>query len=217
MKDLLPAVHMHPVDQALAHFKKVDPVLYRAALPHLETLKQGTRKTRKGAERFPALVRSIVGQQLSTKAADAIWLRLLEHSKGNLTPDTVIRTNVETLSTLGLSGAKVKTLQKLSEALLANQLSLTSLSRVHEEKAIAALTQVWGIGRWTAEMFLIFTLNRPDVFSSGDLGLRRSLEKLFELEADVSVATLESYAQRWSPYRSVACRVLWLVRDSPDS
>ncbi len=217
MKAHLLAVHIHPVDQAFAHFKEVDRALYKAALPHLKTLKQGTLKATKGTEHFPALVRSIVGQQLSTKAADAIWLRLLEHSKGNLTPDTVIRTNVETLRTLGLSGAKVKTLQKLSEAILANQLSLTSLSRVSEEKAIAALTQVWGIGRWTAEMFLIFTLNRPDVFSSGDLGLRRSVEKLYDLEAGVPIATLENYALRWSPFRSVACRVLWLVRDSPDS
>jgi len=214
MKASLATVPTHPVDRALAHFKQVDTVLYEAALPHLETLKRGTRRARKGAERFPALVRSIVGQQLSTKAADAIWLRLLEHSMGKLTPDTVIRTNVETLRTLGLSGAKVKTLQKLSEALLANQLSLTSLSRMHEERAIAALTQVWGIGRWTAEMFLMFTLNRPDVFSSGDLGLRRSLEKLYNLEVDVPVSVLESYAQHWSPYRSTACRILWAARDN---
>lgn len=217
MKDILLAVHTHPVDRALAHFKQVDPILYDAALPHLETLKQRTLKATKGAGRFPALVRSIVGQQLSTKAADAIWSRLLAQYKGDLTPGKVIRTREKTLRSLGLSGAKVKTIQKLSHAILKNQLSLTSLSRVREKKAIAALTQVWGIGRWTAEMFLIFTLNRPDVFSSGDLGLRRSVEKLYDLEAGVPVSVLESYAQRWSPYRSVACRVLWLVRDNTNS
>jgi DNA-3-methyladenine glycosylase II len=214
MKASLPAVHMHPVDEALLHFKKADRTLYLAALPHKESLKQGTWTATKGTDRFPALVRSVVSQQLSIKAADAIWLRVHRHLKGEVTPQKVLRTREKTLRAQGLSGAKIKTIQELSRAILEKRLSLTSLSRMHKEEAVASLTQVWGIGRWTAEMFLIFTLNRPDVFSSGDLGLRRSLEKLYDLEVDVPVSVLESYAQHWSPYRSIACRILWAVRDS---
>jgi len=204
----------HVVDEALAHFGQVDQVLYQAALPHAAAIKEGVGHRRAYTELFPALAGSIVSQQLSTKAADAIWGRLEKLCGGIVTPEALLRRRPKTLRNVGLSGAKVKTLHELSRALVEGHLSLPSLSRMKEEEAISALTRVWGIGRWTAEMFLIFALNRPDVFSSGDLGLRRSVEKLYDLEQDCSISILELHARTWSPYRSIACRFLWKVRDS---
>lgn len=207
----------HRVDQALAHFREVDPILYKAALAHVDAIKEGVGHRRGYRTLFPALAGSIVSQQLSTKAADAIWARLEKACGGTVTPEALLRRRVTTLRAAGLSGAKVKTLQELSRALVEGRLSLPSLARMKEEGAILSLTQVWGIGRWTAEMFLIFALNRPDVFSSGDLGLRRSIEKLYALEQDVEQKTLEEYALLWSPYRSIACRILWKSRDQAPS
>lgn len=204
----------HVVDEALAHFYKVDQILYMAALPHIDEIKKGMKHRRTYTELFPALAGSIVSQQLSTKAADAIWTRLEKLCGGRVTPTELRRRRVSTLRKVGLSGAKVKTLQELSRALVEGSLLLPSLARMKEEDAILALTQVWGIGRWTAEMFLMFALNRPDVFSSGDLGLRRSIEKLYSLEQDCAVTTLEAHTHSWSPYRSVACLALWRIRDT---
>jgi DNA-3-methyladenine glycosylase II len=214
MKSKAPKVpKKHVVDEALAHFRLVDQVLYTAALPHVDEIKRGMKHRRAYTELFPALAGSIVSQQLSTKAADAIWARLEKLCGGRVTPEGLLRRRVQTLRNVGLSGAKVKTLQELSRALVEGSLVLPSLARMQEEDAILALTQVWGIGRWTAEMFLIFALNRPDVFSSGDLGLRRSIEKLYSLEQDCAVAILEAHTYPWSPYRSIACRALWRIRD----
>lgn len=214
MKSKTPKVpKRHVVDEALAHFRLVDQVLYAASLPHVDEIKRGMKHRRAYTELFPALAGSIVSQQLSTKAADAIWGRLEKLCGGQVTPAELLRRRVQTLRSAGLSGAKVKTLQELSRALVEGRLSLPSLVRMREEDAILALVQVWGIGRWTAEMFLIFALNRPDVFSSGDLGLRRSIEKLYALEQDCSVTTLEAHTHTWSPYRSIACLALWRIRD----
>lgn len=209
-----PKKAVHKGELAMAHLKLSDPLLYHAALPHHEAIGKDMKHRRKYDALFPALAGSIVSQQLSTKAADTIWGRLEKACKGVVTPEAIQKLRVPTMRKAGLSNAKTKTLKELSKAMQAGELDLPALSRMSEEDAVTKLSSVWGIGRWTAEMFLMFALQKPDVFSPGDLGLRRSIEAIYSLPKDCPITELEAIAVRWSPHRTFACRVLWRVRDS---
>ncbi|MBP7741682.1 MAG: DNA-3-methyladenine glycosylase 2 family protein [Candidatus Pacebacteria bacterium] len=213
-RSLKTAPKVHKVDVAMQHLRKVDPLLYKAALPHHQNIKKASKHRRAYAQLFPALAGSIVSQQLSTKAADTIWARLETACKGTVTPEAILKLRLPTMRRAGLSAAKCKTLKELSRAIVSQKLVLTSLKRVPEEQAITELSSIWGIGRWTAEMFLMFALDRDDVFSVGDLGLRRSIEALYGLPKDISVSKIETISALWSPHRSFASRVLWKVRDT---
>ncbi len=204
------------ITAALLHLKKADPILYKAALLHADDLHGRYAKKRRysGNQLFAALAASVTGQQLSVKAADTIWARLETACKGEVTPDSIHKLRVPTMRKAGLSAAKVKTLKELSEAVRSNTLNLPALRRMPEEEAITKLSSVWGIGRWTAEMFLMFALEREDVFSPGDLGLRRSVESLYNLPKDAPIKDLEAIALKWSPHRTFASRALWRIRDS---
>lgn len=202
------------VASAMKHLKKHDPLLHTKALPHYKAIAESMGHRRAYSALFEALAGSIVSQQLSTKAADTIWGRLEKACKGEVTPEALLRLREATIRKAGLSGAKTKTLKELSKALVAGTLTLEELSHIPEEQAIEKLTSIWGIGTWTAEMFLMFALERPDVFSAKDLGLRRSIEDLYGLTKNAPVKELEDIAQCWAPYRTFACRVLWRVRDA---
>lgn len=204
------------VTAALLHLKKADPVLYKAALPLKDHFVPRSTAQRRysGQKLFSSLAASVTGQQLSTKAADTIWGRLVVACKGEVTPEAIQKLRLPTMRKAGLSRAKSKTLKELSRAVLSGELNLVALRKMPEEEAILKLSSVWGIGRWTAEMFLMFALEREDVFSPGDLGLRRSMEAIYDLPKDVAVQELETIALRWSPHRTFASRVLWRVRDS---
>ncbi|HEY0979743.1 MAG TPA: DNA-3-methyladenine glycosylase 2 family protein [Candidatus Paceibacterota bacterium] len=205
-----------PVISALLHLKKADPLLHRAALPHASELRERISAKRRysGKALFAALAASVTGQQLSVKAADTIWARLEAACGGAVTPEAIKRLRTPTLRKAGLSAAKAKTLKELSAAVLSGKLDLLALRKMPEEEAIEKLSSIWGIGRWTAEMFLMFALERADVFSPGDLGLRRAMETLYNLPKDVHVRELEAIAIRWSPHRTFASRVLWRIRDT---
>lgn len=200
---------------AMAHLKKVDPLLHKAALPHHKDIGTPTKRRRySNTALFSSLASSITGQQLSTKAADTIWGRLEDACKGEVTAERILKLRVPTMRKAGLSAAKVKTLKELARAVQNGGLDLPALATVPEEEAVAQLSAVWGIGRWTAEMFLMFALERPDVFSPGDLGLRRSMEALYNLPKDMHIKELEVIAAKWSPHRTFASRILWRVRDA---
>ncbi len=203
-----------PALLAMEHLKQVDQVLYQAALPHYEDIAVRMRHRRGYAALFEALAGSVVSQQLSTKAADTIWGRLEKACKGSVTPEAILKLRETTMRRCGLSAAKARTLKELSKALVSGTLDLEKLKRIKEEEAITALTAIWGIGTWTAEMFLIFALGRADVFSVKDLGLRRSVEALYGLPKDVPASEIEAIALRWSPHRSFASRALWRIRDA---
>lgn len=207
-----------PVSKALTHLKKADPLLYKASLPFHQGLKKdsatASRKRYSTQKLFESLAGAITGQQLSTKAADTIWGRLKVACGGAVTPEAILRLRVPTLRKAGLSAAKVKSLKALSKEVASGELKLIGLRKMPEEEAVARLSAIWGIGRWTAEMFLMFALEREDVFSPGDLGLRRSMESIYSLPKDVHIKELELIAQRWSPHRTIASRILWLVRDT---
>jgi DNA-3-methyladenine glycosylase II len=198
----------------LAHLRRADPILYAAALPHAQDVLNRKGHRRSYQQLFDSLAGAIVGQQLSTKAADTIWERLKTACKGSVTPESIMRLRVPTLRKAGLSAAKVKSLKELSKAILEGSLKLEMLKKVPEEEAIAQLSAIWGIGRWTAEMFLMFALEREDVFSPGDLGLRRSMETLYSLAKDVPIKQLEIISAKWSPHRTFASRILWRLRDA---
>jgi DNA-3-methyladenine glycosylase II len=205
---------MNHRSKALAHIRRTDPILYAAALPLRRELPEELGQVRTAQGLFERLARSIVGQQLATKAAQSIWLRVVAACGGTVTPGELLSTPLSKLRAAGLSGSKVKALQSLARAVSGNSLDLLALKRVPEPEAIEALTAVWGIGTWTAEMFLMFALGRPDVFSIGDLGLVRSMERIYKLKKGTPKEKLQKIAARWSPYQSYACLILWKSHDT---
>jgi len=208
-------VHMpkKPLHPAMQHLKKVDPVLHAAALPHHDAIVSATGHRRGYKQLFAALAGSIVSQQLSTKAADTIWARLTLACKGDVTPEAILKLRAPTMRKAGLSAAKSKSLKELARSVTDGSVDFKKLKKMPEEDAIASLSLVWGVGRWTAEMFLMFALEREDVFSPGDLGLVRAIESLYGVPKDSPKEVYLAIAAKWSPHRSFASRVLWRTRD----
>ena len=154
------------------------------------------------SEPFASLVRSVIGQQLSVRAADSIEARVRGAAPGLSAPE-LAALSPDSLRALGLSWAKVRTLHALAARTAEGTLDFAALQGQDDESVIAALSGVPGIGRWTAEMFLMFAFARPDVFSWGDAGLRAAVRRLYGQAAGPQVALA------WSPYRSLAARYLW--------
>lgn len=165
---------------------------------------------------YAALVRAIVGQQLSVLAARAIWSRLLERFDGRPpTPDEILACDAEELrAAAGLSRGKVSFLRSLAEHVVDGRLELERLDELDDETVIAELVAVKGIGVWTAHMFLMFQLERPDVLAVGDLGVRRAVERAYDLRDLPTPSELEALAEPWRPWRTVACRHLWASLDN---
>ena len=202
------------VDPAYDHLRKADPVLARLidenGVPEGEFVERASGRLRQ-ADDYAALVRSIVGQQLSTYAARAIYGRLLERF-GDHPPTTqqILDDDPEELRTaVGLSHAKVRYLRSLAEHIVSGELDLEHLDDVPDDEVIARLTAVKGIGDWSAQLFLMFQLARPDVLAAGDLGIRRAVQRAYDLPAMPSPAELTKLAEPWRPYRTAACLVLW--------
>jgi len=162
-------------------------------------------------DHYGTLVRSIVGQQLSTKAAAAIHARLLERFGGRApTPEEVLAADPDELRTAaGLSHAKVRYLRSLAEHVLDGSLKLDRLPELPDEEVSAELTAVKGIGEWSAHMFLMFHLRRPDVLPVGDLGIRRAVQVRYGLPELPTPVELTNIAEPWRPHRTLACIYLW--------
>jgi DNA-3-methyladenine glycosylase II len=162
-------------------------------------------------DHYGALLRAIVGQQLSVSAARSIYNRLLERFDGRPpTPEQMLAEEPEELRTaVGLSRAKVGYLRSLAEHVLSGELELERLDELDDEQVTAELVAVKGLGEWTAHMFLMFQLERPDVLPVGDLGIRRAIERAYSLPELPDPETIERLAERWRPYRTLACRYLW--------
>jgi DNA-3-methyladenine glycosylase II len=165
---------------------------------------------------FRALVQAIISQQLSTKAAATIGARVRALCRGGApTPRAIARLSDQQLRTAGLSGQKTRYIRDLAARVSDGSLELNRLSALGDEEVIETLTAVKGIGRWTAEMFLIFRLERPDVLPVGDLGIVKAVERQYGLRRTPSSAKLREIAEAWRPYRSVACWYLWASLDNP--
>ena len=159
---------------------------------------------------YEALARAIVGQQLSTKAAASIWAKLLEQFDGQApAPEELLKRRADQLRKAGLSRAKVEFLKDLAKRVKDGKLDLKRLRDMPDEDVVAELIEVKGVGRWTAEMFLIFHLARPDVVSVGDLGIRRAVQLAYGLDELPGPTELERIAEVWRPHRTLACLYLW--------
>ena len=168
------------------------------------------------ADLYGALVRSIAGQQLSVLAARAIWRKLTARFDGRTpTPEEILADDPEELrAAAGFSRAKVAYLRSLAEHVVAGELELDRLAELPDEEVIRELTAVKGIGEWTAHMFLMFTLHRPDVLPTGDLGVRNAAMRAYGLEKPPGPAALAELGEPWRPHRTRACLYLWRSLDN---
>lgn len=183
------------------HFKKVDPILFRVAeqAGKLEDI-----TPQRPSEYFSSLCREIVAQQLGSGAVHAILGRfhnLFPQKKAK--PSYIVAIQARELRKSGMSWAKARYIKDLAQKVTTREVVLSKLSSLSDKEAIIELTKIKGVGPWTAEMFLMFSLGREDVFSFGDLGLRKAMERLYGKRKP------EPIVARWSPYRSWASRILW--------
>ncbi len=194
----------------MAALRAADPVL-RALIDEIGPDGLGDPRAGRPPDHYGALVRSIVGQQLSTKAAASIYARLLDRFGGRTpTPAEVLEDDPDELrAAAGLSHAKVKYLRSLAEHVLDGSLELDRLDQLPDEEVIAELVAVRGLGTWSAHMFLMFHLQRPDVLPVGDLGIRRAFMLRYGLPKLPGPAEMERIAKPWRPHRTLACRFLW--------
>ncbi len=169
----------------------------------------GEFKLKKHNHHFAVLVESIISQQLATSAAEAIFARFKALYPTFPTASEILLTRKTKLRSAGLSGMKIDYLKDLSKHVEQGILEIKKLPKMSDEEVISQLTQVKGIGRWTAEMFLIFSLGRLDVFPVGDLGLRKGVQMAFSLQEMPKPKEVERFGERWRPYRSVATWYLW--------
>ncbi|MGE5621571.1 MAG: DNA-3-methyladenine glycosylase family protein [Bacillota bacterium] len=164
-------------------------------------------------EAFTTLARAVIGQQISVKAADAVWQRLLAQCP-KCTPAQVLKAGVETLATCGLSKRKAEYLIDLAEHFKAKRVHADKWAEMGDEEVIAELVQIRGIGRWTAEMFLIFNLLRPNILPLDDLGLLKGISVNYFSGEPVSRSDAREVAANWEPWRTVATWYLWRSLDS---
>jgi DNA-3-methyladenine glycosylase II len=190
--------------------RKADPVL-RRVIDEVGPDGLGDPRAGRPNDHYGALVRSIVGQQLSTRSARAIYGRLVDRYGGRPpTPEEVLADDPDELRVAaGLSHAKVRYLRSLAEHVVDGSLELDRLEQLSDEEVAAELIAVRGIGLWSAQVFLMFHLQRPDIVASGDLGIRRAVMLHYGLDVLPAPAVVEEIAERWRPYRTIACRFLW--------
>ncbi len=170
------------------------------------------RRRREGrpADAYGTLLRAIVGQQLSTKAAQTIYLRVLDlFGESAPSPEQLLEASEADLRGAGLSGRKVEYIRDLASHLLSGELELDRLDELSDEEAIEEIVAVRGLGRWTAEMFLLFHLERPDILSGGDLGIRKAVQIEYGLGEMPTPERVLEIGEPWSPHRSLASLYLW--------
>lgn len=168
------------------------------------------RQEERPADAYGALLRAIVGQQLSTKAARTIYLRVLDLFGGTTPgPEQLLNASEDDLRGCGLSGRKTEYVRDLARHVLSGELELDRLGELEDEEVIEEIVAVRGLGRWTAEMFLLFHLQRPDVLSGGDLGIRKAIQLEYGLEEMPTPTRVLEIGEPWRPHRSLASLYLW--------
>lgn len=190
-----------------------DPTM-AALIERVGKIDIATRLKRRSEERpndaYGALLRAIVGQQLSTKAARTIYLRVIDLFGGSTpSPEQLLEAREEDLRAAGLSGRKTEYVRDLASHVLSGELELDRLGELSDEEVIAEIVAVRGLGQWTAEMFLLFHLERPDVLSGGDLGIRKAIQVEYGLEKMPPPKQVLEIGEPWRPHRSLASLYLW--------
>ncbi len=205
-------ISVHKIKKVKAHFRSKDRKIF-SVLEQMEL--EAIAPQEDSAAYFAKLCREIIGQQLAGRAADAIAGRFVNLFPKNLpTPRRVMACSENVLRQTGMSWAKARSVRDLALKTAKGELAFEKFSQLDDEGVIAELTKVRGIGRWTAEMFLIFTLGREDVFSHGDLGLHKGLVQLYGRSRTRTRESIGRIAAAWSPYRSYASLALWHFNDS---
>lgn len=169
----------------------------------------GDYTLKKRSHHFAVLVESIISQQLATRAAEVIFRRFKDLYPTFPTAAEVLATKKSKLRSVGLSSMKIEYLKDLARHVDQGKIRLRTISKMTDEEVVSHLTQVKGIGRWTAEMFLIFSLNRQDVLPVHDLGLQKGVQMAFSLDELPKPSEVEKIGARWKPYRSIATWYLW--------
>lgn len=185
--------HLCKVDEQLAYAISKIGKIYRAIEPEI----------------FASLVRSIVGQQISTKAQKTIWNRMLE-GIGGITPDSIDKIKIDELQKFGISFRKADYIKDLAARVSSGQFKIDELNDLSDEELIAKLTELKGVGVWTAEMLMIFSMMRPNVISYGDLAIRRGMCRLYGYDS-LDKETFEKHRKKYAPYASVASLYIWAV------
>lgn len=195
----------------MEHFQTHDPILYARLMqiPDRDTL-----TPRKTQDYFSELCEAIINQQLSDKAAATIFARFIKlFPRGVITAKKLLTIPDANIRAVGTSWNKVRFLKSLARSVVDGSIDLSTLDAMENNAVIETLCTLHGIGPWTAEMFLMFSLGREDVFSFGDLGLRRAIQKLYRMKKKPTVFQLKRISKRWSPYRTYAARILWRSLD----
>jgi DNA-3-methyladenine glycosylase II len=168
------------------------------------------RKEERPSDAYGSLLRAIVGQQLSTKAARTIYLRVVDLFGGTTpSPEQLLAADEEDLRACGLSGRKTEYVRDLASHVISGELELDRLEDLGDEEVIEEIVAVRGLGRWTAEMFLLFHLDRPDVLSGGDLGVRKAIQIEYDLDEMPPPKQVLEIGEPWRPHRSLASLYLW--------
>jgi DNA-3-methyladenine glycosylase II len=193
--------------KAINHLKKSDPVM-RGIIERV-----GPCRIEYGPAEFHSLAEAIVYQQLNGKAAVTIFKRFAALAGEPFTPKGIVKLTAEQMRSVGLSKQKSSYLHDMAERAIRGELNFTRLSEMTDEEVIKHLTQVKGVGVWTAHMFLMFTLKRPNVLPTGDFGVQMAIKKHYNKRKLPKPEQMERIAKPWEPYRSVACWYLWKSLD----
>ena len=189
---------------------KRDPILRKI----INKFNKGFLTTRK--DPFFSLCRTIVGQQISTKAADSIWLRFEEKCKKKIIPETILKLPSRSLKSAGLSRQKVSYLKNIAKSFKNKSFNIRDLKKMDDDLAIDYITKLKGLGIWSAQMFLMFNLNRPDIFPTKDIGLIRAISKNYKTSYPPSERFLNKISKMHSGYRSVLTWYMWRSIDPVD-
>ena len=195
------------------HFAKNDPIIFQL-LTQLE--EKGTNFTLSQSSDYSAdLCEAIVNQQLSEKAGRTIYNRFLDLLPNRVvTPTGVLALTEESIRTAGMSWSKVRFIKSLATSFIEKHIDFDTIHTRTDEEVLAQLITLHGIGKWSAEMFLMFSLGRENIFSFGDVALRRAIEKIYGFKKEPTGKQIEKIVQKWSPYKTYACRILWRSLDS---
>ncbi|HLW87582.1 MAG TPA: DNA-3-methyladenine glycosylase [Terriglobales bacterium] len=197
--------------KAINHLSKADPVL-RAIIERV-----GPYRIQYGAPEFHSLAESIVYQQLNGRAAETIFDRFTALAGDPVTPHGILKLTEAQMRSAGLSKQKSSYLRDMAERASRGLLDFSKLAELSDDEVIDHLTQVKGVGRWTAQMFLMFTLKRPNILPTGDFGVQMAIKKAYNKRKLPKPVQMEKIAKVWEPYRSFACWYLWRSLDLKDT
>jgi len=198
----------------LDHFESVDPKLFKKIDTNIKGFSLDTKK-KAPREYFISLCKSIVGQQLSGKAANSIYLRFEDmFPQKKVTPEKLSGFTEHQLRNVGMSYAKARALLDYSNKYLKKEVHFRNIDKRKNEEIQEMLLQIKGVGPWTTEMFLMFSLGRENIFSPKDLGLQKGVQKIYNLKSRPDEKKMEAFSEKWSPYRTYASIILWNAVDN---